>query len=84
MFRLAPVADASPALELNARIGERQEPVRLIGLDMLRALTVTPEPARAAAGQRSEGPASTRAAGADAALDPEAMFLSRTLMDGPG
>jgi putative ABC transport system permease protein len=81
MFRLAPVADASPALELNARIGERQEPVRLIGLDVLRALTVTPSLLGRRLDERSEGLASTRAAGADAALDPEAIYLSRTLMD---
>jgi putative ABC transport system permease protein len=84
MFRLAPVADASPALELNARIQERQEPVRLIGLDLLRALTVTPSLLGRRLERRSEAPASTRAAGADAALDPEAIYLSRTLMDGVG
>jgi putative ABC transport system permease protein len=66
---------------LNARIGERQEPVRLIGLDVLRALTVTPSLLGRRLDQRSEGPTSTRAAGADAALDPEAIYLSRTLLD---
>jgi putative ABC transport system permease protein len=84
MFRLAPVADASPVLELNARVEGRQEPVRLIGLDVLRALTVTPRLLGRRLDGVDEAAASTRAAGADAALDPESIYLSPTLLDGIG
>jgi putative ABC transport system permease protein len=81
IFRLAPVADASPALEFNARIQGRQEPVSLVGVDVLRAITVTPSLLGRRLDRRDEGPASTRAAGADAALDPEAIYLSQAVLD---
>jgi putative ABC transport system permease protein len=41
LARVAGVAQASPAVELTARAGERT-PITLVGLDMLRAATVTP------------------------------------------
>nr|WP_295370884.1 ABC transporter permease [uncultured Sphingosinicella sp.] len=81
IFRLAPVADASPALEFNARVQDRQEPVSLVGIDVLRALTVTPALLGRRLDRREAGPASTRAAGADAALDPEAIYLSQAILD---
>ena len=83
IFRLAPVADVSPILFFNARVGGTEEPVTLLGVDVLRALTVTPvllgrrlQPQREMAG--------TRAAGADAALDPEAIYLSQAALDRTG
>ena len=81
LFRLAPVADASPVLQLNARIGDREERITLIGLDILRALTVTPN----LLGRRLEGSGdgivATRGARTDDVLDPDAIYLSQALLD---
>jgi putative ABC transport system permease protein len=84
IFRLAPVADVSPVLYFNARIGEREEPVTLIGLDVLRALSVTPNLLGRRLSRRSDEMTDTRAAGADAALDPEAIYLSQAVLERTG
>jgi putative ABC transport system permease protein len=82
LFQVPGVADVSPVLQLNARINDRF--VTLLGIDMLRALTVTP----GLLGRRSDGideaGASTRPAGADAVLDPDALFLSFAAMEQTG
>jgi putative ABC transport system permease protein len=74
LFAVDGIADASPVILLNARIADRQ--VTLLGLDMLRALTVTPTLLGRRADGAEQGTASTRASGADAVFDPDALFLS--------
>ncbi len=82
LFGVTGVADASPVLQFNARIGDAS--VTLLGVDMLRALAVTP----GLLGRRLDGVevggASTRAAGVDAVFDPEALFLSEAAMSRAG
>ncbi len=68
LFRIPAVADASPVLEFNATIGG--ERVRLVGLDVLRAVNVTPR----LAGQRDGNDL-------DSALDPDALYMSRAARD---
>jgi putative ABC transport system permease protein len=84
IFRLAPVADASPVIYLSAKIGAAEEPVTLLGLDVLRALTVTPRLLGRRLNKRDEGFPSTRAAGADAVLDPDAIYLSQAALEATG
>ena len=84
IFRLAPVADVSPVVYLSARIGRAESPVTLLGLDVLRALTVTPNLLGRRLDRRDEGLPSTRAGGADAALDPDAIYLSQAALDATG
>ncbi len=74
LFQVAGVSDASPVLYFNARIGEQS--VTLLGLDMLRALNVTPSLLGRRQDQAPSAGASARPAGADMAFDPDALFLS--------
>jgi putative ABC transport system permease protein len=82
LFDVSGVADASPVLHFNARIGEAN--VTLLGIDMLRALTVTP----GLLGRRLDGAeaqaGSTRAGSVDTVLDPDALFLSGAAMSRTG
>lgn len=76
LMAIGQVADASPVVTLQATIGDSDEPVMLLGLDMLRALGVSPSllgRRRHAAGGEGRG---TRPSGADAALDIDALYLS--------
>jgi putative ABC transport system permease protein len=66
----AGVADASPVVRLDARIGSTR--LSLLGVDVIRAAAVTPT----LIGIRPRGPD----AGNDAAFDQEALFLSRAAM----
>lgn len=80
LFRLAPVADASPVVQMNAALGDGGTPVTLLGLDVLRVLTVSPS----LLGRRlggAEQEASARPAPADAAFDPDLLYLSQTAME---
>jgi putative ABC transport system permease protein len=84
LFRIAAVADASPVVQINAaELGERGTRVSLLGIDMLRALTVSPS----LLGRRTEADpvkASPRPAPADAALDPDLLYLSGAAMERSG
>lgn len=64
VFRVEGVADASPVVQLDARIGEAR--VTLLGLDVLRALQVTP----------ALVPAYEGGAAVDSAFDQGAIHLS--------
>ncbi|HVF94824.1 MAG TPA: FtsX-like permease family protein, partial [Sphingomonas sp.] len=64
------VADASPVVRLDARIGTAR--LTLLGVDVIRAAAVTPS----LIGIRPRGPD----AGSDAAFDESALFLSRAAM----
>src|SRR5215213_11213918 len=82
LLALGVVADASPVVQLRATIGERALSVTLMGLDMFRALTVSPslviKPRTARTG------AGTRATDLDAVLDQDALYLSRDAMTEAG
>ncbi|PTQ13186.1 ABC transporter permease [Sphingomonas oleivorans] len=69
LMALEIVADASPVVQLRAMIGEQNKPITLLGLDMLRALTVSPN---------LIGRTSAEAGEAEAALDMDALYLSET------
>jgi putative ABC transport system permease protein len=77
------VADASPVVQLRASIGERAPAVTLLGLDMLRVLSVSPSlivaPRR---DPRAAG--SHRAADLDSAFDLDALYLSRSALEATG
>jgi putative ABC transport system permease protein len=64
------VADASPVVRLDARIGKTR--LTLLGVDIIRAAAVTPS----LVGLRPRGPDT----GTDAAFDEAALFLSRAAM----
>ena len=64
------VADASPVVSLDARIGKLR--MTLLGIDLIRAAVVT----SSLIGMRARGPGS----GNDAAFDEAALFLSRRAM----
>lgn len=76
LIRLDGVADASPVVTLRATLGKGTPPVTIVGLDILRAVTVSP----ALLGQRrdaaGQGPGAPHGASADAALDIDALYLS--------
>jgi putative ABC transport system permease protein len=74
LFGVAGVADASPVLAFNARLGER--PITLLGIDMLRALSVTPTLLGRRTDDAPAAEVSARPTGADMAFDPDALFLS--------
>jgi putative ABC transport system permease protein len=82
LFAVPGVADASPVVHANARIGEAN--ITLLGIDMLRALTVTPGLLGRRTDVAESSGASTRAAGVDAVFDPEALFLSQAAMSRTG
>jgi putative ABC transport system permease protein len=70
MFQVEGVADASPVLSFSAGIEGKQ--ITLLGLDLLRVMSVTPNligrPGHAGAAAGPPGP--------DTAFDPDALFLS--------
>lgn len=70
LARLSGVADASPVVEFSAVIGGRTS-ATLLGLDPLRAASVTPS-------------LIGRTAGADVAFDMETVFLSRAALAASG
>lgn len=81
LFRRGEVADASPVVSLDATMNGQRIPV--IGIDTLRALTVTPMLlGRHVAGRESA--ASPRPAPTDAVLDPELIYLSATALERTG
>lgn len=75
LMGISEVADASPVVTLGAVIGDREAPVTLLGLDMLRAVGVSPSLLGRRREAGVEGSAS-RPSGADAALDIDALYLS--------
>lgn len=79
----AGVADASPVVQLRAQLGEGNEPITLLGLDMFRALSVSPSLVGRPR-NNSELRASTRSSGVDAALDIDALYLSETALSRGG
>lgn len=82
MFQVAGVADASPVLYFSARIGDRQ--ITLLGIDMLRALTVTPTLLGRRTDDQPSAGVSARPSGADMAFDPDALFLSAAALQQTG
>lgn len=72
LMALPLVADASPVVQIKAVAGPKNIAVTLLGLDILRALPVSP----ALVGRPREIRAAS--SGADAALDIEALYLSET------
>jgi putative ABC transport system permease protein len=76
LMAVAEVADASPVVSLRAALGDRNAPVTLLGLDMLRALTVSPSLLGRRQDSKATGGATTRSGGADAALELDALYLS--------
>jgi putative ABC transport system permease protein len=79
LAELSGVADASPMIEMRARAGDR--PVELLGIDVLRAVNVSPAIAGFAPGDLGErsGPES-----ADKALGAGSAFLSRAALERTG
>ena len=76
------VADASPVVQLRATLGEQARPVPLLGLDVLRTQTVSPNLViRPQMARRDTG---TRSTDLDAALDQDALYLSRAAMTQAG
>ncbi|MDB5690647.1 MAG: hypothetical protein JWL91_2523, partial [Sphingomonas bacterium] len=73
--RLDGVAGASPVVALQASLGTRRQAITLLGLDVLRAATVTP----ALIGR----PADPEAAG-EAVFAPDALFLSGAALAASG
>ncbi|MGS1017549.1 FtsX-like permease family protein [Allosphingosinicella humi] len=75
LIALDAVADASPVVQLRATLGRDAQPVTLLGIDMFRALIVSP-------GLLPRPKASSDAKTADlsALLDPDALYLSRAGM----
>ena len=74
------VADASPVVQLGAALGAKNVRVTLLGLDILRALAVSPSLIGRRRDDAGQGAKSTRPSGADAALDIDALYLSDTAM----
>ena len=73
---LREVADASPVVTLRATLGDSKAPVTLLGLDMLRALSVSPSLLGRRRDAAKDAGSTTRPSGADAALDIDALYLS--------
>lgn len=83
LMKLPGVADASPVVQLRAAVGPKGTQVSLLGLDVLRTLTVSPS----LIGRRQQSPAAGgggRTGGADAALDIDAIYLSQQALDATG
>jgi putative ABC transport system permease protein len=78
------VADASPVVTLRATIGDQGASVTLLGLDMLRALTVSPSLLGRRRDVAAERSSATRPSATDAALDLEALYLSQTAQSRAG
>ncbi len=76
LMALDAVADASPVVQMNAVVGAKNVRVTLLGLDILRALTVSPTLLGRRRDDAGIAQASTRPSGADAALDVNALYLS--------
>jgi putative ABC transport system permease protein len=84
LMALEEVADASPVVQLRASLRARQVPITLLGLDMLRALTVSPSLLGRRRDAEAGEQASTRTSGVDAALDMDALYLSETALTRSG
>ena len=72
------VADASPVVTLQATIGNHDASVTLLGLDMLRAVGVSPSLLGQRRGAAADERNTTRPSGADAVLELDALYLSET------
>ena len=71
------IADASPVVMLRATIGDRDNgAITLLGLDILRTLSVSPTLLGRRRDEIAKEPGSTRPLGADAVLDIDALYLS--------
>lgn len=84
LFALGPVADASPGLHLTATLGSGGTEIALLGLDMLRVLSVTPMLLPRPALTATADDVSSRPAPADTILDPGLIFLSQGALDRTG
>jgi putative ABC transport system permease protein len=78
LMALDVVADASPVVQLRATIGERTRPITLLGLDMFRVLTVSPNLVIRRRSLPQGG--GTRSGDLDAALNQDALYLSHHAM----
>ncbi len=70
------VADASPVVTLRATLDRGGRPITLLGIDILRAINVSPGLLGRRRDGATQGQSATRASGADAALDLDALYLS--------
>ena len=77
LYRAPGIAAASPVVELSAVAGKGRTRFTLLGLDVLRAATVTPSLMGRPAG-------SPTGRAQDAAFDPEALFLSPAALSATG
>jgi putative ABC transport system permease protein len=84
LMALPAVADASPVVQLTAAAGGRNTRVTLLGLDVLRAATVSPSLVGIRREREGDRGGDTQPTGADAALDIEALYLSRTARETVG
>ena len=84
VMALPAVADASPVVQLAAALGPGNSRATLLGLDILRAATVSPSLMGVRRDAAVGEPGDTRPAGADAALDIDALFLSATAREQVG
>ena len=76
LMTLGKVVDASPVVTLRATIGDSKASVTLLGLDMMRALNVSPSLLGRRRDAAGDTESTTRPSGADAALDINALYLS--------
>ena len=80
LMKLDAVGDASPVVQLRASLGAKDPSITLLGLDVLRALTVSPSLIGRRRDMEQVGKTSTRPSGVDAAIDLDALYLSETAL----
>ena len=80
LMRLGLVMDASPVVQLRASLEPNDPGITLLGLDVLRALTVSPSLIGRRRDMEEVGKTSTRPSGVDAAIDLDALYLSQTAL----
>jgi putative ABC transport system permease protein len=81
LIGLDAVQDASPVVRLNARIGDRPNPVPLLGIDPLRALSVTPGLLGRSVAPASGSAEAGRPAAPEAIFDGNALYLSQAAQE---
>ena len=76
LMTLGEVADASPVVTMRATIGDSKGTITLLGLDVMRALSVSPSLLGRRRDAAGDAGSTTRPSGADAALDINALYLT--------
>jgi len=84
LMALDAVADASPVVQFNGALGERNIRVAVLGLDVLRAFAVSPSLIGRRRGDAPRNANAARASAADSALDIDAIYLSATATERSG